>query len=76
MPQKIQSACLHDSRIGSYLICIWFISTYDWGLKPISKYPNACVFSPVYTVREHIRSVTYEQKIGIGLNLSDSVNVA
>ncbi len=29
MPQKIRSACLHDSRIGTYTIYIRFISTYE-----------------------------------------------
>ncbi len=29
MPQKIRSACLHDSRIGTYPIYILFISTYE-----------------------------------------------
>ncbi len=29
MPQKIRSACLHDSRIGTYPINIRFISTYE-----------------------------------------------
>ncbi len=33
-------------------------------------------FFPVYTVIEQIRSVTYEQKIGIGSHLTDSVNRA
>ncbi len=33
-------------------------------------------FFPVYTVIEQIRSVTYEQKIGIGSHLTDSVNGA
>ncbi len=28
MPQKIRSACLQDSRIGTYLLYIWFTSTY------------------------------------------------
>ncbi len=37
---------------------IWFISTYEWGLKLISKYQNAYVFSPVYTVIENTQSVT------------------
>ena len=70
MPQKIRSACLLDSRIGTYPIYIRFISTYEWGLKPISKYLNACVFFPVYTVIEHIRSVSHEQKIRIGLHFT------
>lgn len=42
--KKIRSVCLHGGRIGTYPIHIWFISTYEWGLYPISKYPNACVF--------------------------------
>ncbi len=29
MPQKIRSACLHDSRTGTYPIYIRFISTYE-----------------------------------------------
>ncbi len=44
MPQKIRSACLHDSHIGTYPIYIRFISTYECGPNPISLYPNACVF--------------------------------
>ncbi len=53
------------------------ISTYEWGLKPISKYQNTYVFFPVYTVIEHIRSVSHnEQKFGIGSHLTDSVNEA
>ncbi len=44
MPQKIRSACLHDSLIGTYPIYIRFISTYEWGPNQISLYPNACVF--------------------------------
>ncbi len=62
MPQKIRSACLHDSCIGTYPIYIRFISTYEWGLNPISLYLNACVFFPVYTVIEQIRSVSHMSK--------------
>ncbi len=30
--------------IGAYPIHIWFISTYEWGLKPIWEYRKPCDF--------------------------------
>ncbi len=62
MPQKIRSACLHDSRT-------WHISD----LYPIiphmnearirSRYnPNSMRFFPVYTVIEQIWSVSHMSK--------------
>ncbi len=77
MPQKIRSACLHDSGIGTYPIYIRFISTYK--MRPESDLAiSECMrFFPVYTVIEQIRSVSHmRKKIGIGSHLTDSVNGA
>ncbi len=47
-----RTQCLRQSDLTvyvtvAYLIYIWFISTYEWGLKLFSKYTNAC-FCPAF----------------------------
>ncbi len=65
-----RTQCLRQSDLTvyvtvAYLIYIWFISTYEWDLKPFSKYPNAC-FCPAFLFLTRHRThpiVTYEEQI-------------
>ncbi len=76
MPQKIRSACLHDSALAH----IRFISDLFPHMNEAwirSRYIRMhAFFSCLHCHRTDPICVTYEQKIGIGSHLTDSVNGA
>ncbi len=59
---NIRFVRLHCRRKCTYPIHIWFISTFQWGLKPISEYRNPCDLFPAYMVVGHIWSVPHGRK--------------